>query len=219
MSKYYILLLTMMLPAAGGSFVYTSLSAWQASSPGITTALDFESTSPAYFGLFSSGVFSITSTGSGLYVLNGAAAGTGSGHYLTTSGGTDLIIALAAGVYGLAFNLGSNFGAAATASIVATETNGVTYTTSAFTESGPAGPAAFWGLRNDAQLSSVRIVYTSTIQPQVDNLWFSNTSLPPQGPGIPEPGTSWLAGSGIALLLFTRGLTRDPQNHRRQAHK
>ena len=204
MSKYYILLLTIMPPAAAGSFVYTSLTAWQSSSPGGTTALDFESTAPGYFGLFSSGVFSITSTGSGLYVLNGAAAGTGSGHYLTTSGGTDVIIALASGVYGVGFNLGSNSSAAATASIVGIDANGVRYTTSAFTTSGPAGPAAFWGLRSDVQLTSVKIVFTSTIQPQVDNLWYSNTTLPSQGPVIPEPGTWWLSGSGFLFFLFTR---------------
>jgi PEP-CTERM motif len=204
MKKYVLLISAMMLPATGGSFVYTSLSAWQASSPGSTAVLDFESTSPAFFSSFSSGVFAFTSTASGLFVLNGAAAGTGSGHYLTTSGGTDLTITFASGVYGAAFNLGSNSAAAASASIVAIDVNGVQYSTGSFTTSGPAGPAAFWGLRNDVQLASLKITFASGAQPQVDNVRYSNIALPPQGPVIPEPGTWWLAGSGVALLLIRR---------------
>ena len=203
-------------PAWAGSFVYASLASWTASSPGSTAVLDFESYSPAYYGSFSYSPYAFTASG-GLYILGGAAAGTGSGHYLTTTGDSTLNIALAAGVYGVAFNLGSNSGAAAAASIVGTDANGVQYSTSGFTTSGPPGPAMFWGLRNDVQLVNVKITFTSGIQPQVDNVRYSNTALPAQGPATPEPETWALVATGIAALFFRRKLLpRDSQDLRTQ---
>ena len=217
MRMYFGLMLAMMLPAAGGSLLFPSVTAWQASSPGSSAVLDFESTGPAFFGTFSSSPYLFSSTASGLYVLGTAAAGTGSGHYLTTSGGTDLTISFASGVYGVAFNLGSNSGTPATATIVAIDVNGAQYSTGAFTTSGPVGPAVFWGLRNDVQLTSLTITFASGIQPQIDNVRYSNTALPPQGPVIPEPATWWMVGGGVVVLLLRRGnplhtqdLPRDP---------
>lgn len=192
-------------PAWAGS-IYTSLSAWQASSPGSTAVLDFESVSPAFYSSFSNSPYSFTASG-GLYVLGGAAAGTGSGHYLTTTGAQVLNIGLTTGVYGVAFNLGSNSGTTAIASILAIDTNGIQYLTSSFTTSAPSSPAMFWGLRNDVQLVSVKITFASGINPQIDNVRYSNTALPPQGPVTPEPETWLLVATGGVVLLFSHGST------------
>ena len=200
-------------PAWAGSMVYTSLPSWQASAPGSTAVLDFESVSVAYYGSFSSNPYSFNPSSGGLYVLPGAAAGTGSGRYLTTDGASVLNISLAAGVYGAAFNLGSNSGSPATASILATDINGAQYLTSNFTTSGPAGPAMFWSLRNDVQLVSIRITFTPAIQPQLDNIRYSNTALPPQGPVVPEPAPwSLVAIGGILLLVRRRPIARSPRS-------
>lgn len=189
-------------PAWAGSFVYSSLAAWQASSPGSTATLDFESASPAYYTGFSYSPYSFSANGN-LYVLPGAAAGTGSGRYLTTVSSPVLDLSLGTGVFGIAFNLGNNSAGAAPASIRATDINGVQYFTSSVTTSAPAGPAIFWGLRTDVQLVSVRITFTA-ILPQLDNVRYSNTALPPQAPSIPEPETWVLIVTGLVLLMLKR---------------
>ena len=196
--------IAMAQPGWAGSIVYTSLSAWQASVPGSTAVVDLESVSVAYYSSLSSSPYSFSPSSGGLYVLPGAAAGTGSGHYLTTDGASVLNISLAGGVYGSAFNLGSNSGAAATASILAIDINGAQYLTNSFATSGPAGPAMFWGLRSDVQLVSIKITFTPVIQPQLDNIRYSNTALPPEGPVVPEPPTWALLAIGGVLILVRR---------------
>ena len=194
------------LPLGAGTLVYTSLTSWQASTPGSNTVLDFESTTPAVYTTFAYSLFTFAASSGSLYVLPGAAAGTGSGHYITTDISQTMNIIFAPNVYGVAFNLGSNAAAAATASIVATDIHGTQYSTSGITTSGPAGPAIFWGLRADVQLSSIRVTFT-TAQPQLDNVRYSNTALPPQGPVIPEPAPWTLVAAGGVLLLVLRNPT------------
>ena len=191
--------------AWGGSLVYTTLTSWQSSSPGSSAVLDFESSSISYYGSYSSSPYTFTAAAGGLYLLGGAASGTGSGHYLTTDGASTILnIALATGIYGVAFNLGSNSGSPATGSILATDINGATYLTGSFTTSGPSDTAAFWGLRNDVQLASIRITFVSPVQPQIDNVRYSSTALPSQDPAVPEPGTWILAVSSLGLVLLLR---------------
>lgn len=192
-----VILTTGMLPAAASSFVYDTLSAWQASSPVSPGVLDFESSSIGYYGSYSYAPFTFTAGSGGEWIFGGATAGTGSGHFLATDTSTTLNITLATGVYGLAFNLGANSGSPQIATIIATDANGIQYTTSGFTTSCPAGPAAFWGLRSDAQLVNVKISYAAVL-PQLDNVRYSNTPLSSGDPPIPEPGSG--------LLLFTGGL-------------
>ena len=181
--------------ASAGSFVYTSLSAWQGSSPGNSTVLDFESSTVSYYSTFSWSPYAFAPSNGGLYLLPGAASGTGSGNYLTTDLASTMTITLASGVYGVAFNLGSNTSSTATASILGIDANGVQYSTSGFGTAGTTGTAAFWGLRNDVQLVSVKITFTGGVHPQLDNVRYASAALPAQGPGAPEPAT-WL------LVLF-----------------
>ncbi len=203
--RFSMLIVIAACPAWSGS-IYTTVSAWQASSPGSTAVLDFESFSPAFYSSFSSSPYSFTASG-GLYVQGGAAAGTGSGHFLTTTGAQVLNIDLTTGVYGVAFNLGSNSGTASIASILAIDTNGLQYLTNNFTTASPSSPAMFWGLRNDVQLVSVKVTFASGINPQLDNVRYSNTTLPSQGPVNPEPETWLLVATGGVVLLFRHGST------------
>ena len=190
-------------PVRAGSLVYTSLAAWQASSPGTTTALDFESTSTGLYSSFSYSPYSFTAPGDYIIVNTPAPAGTGSGHYLTSLGSSVINITMASSVYGIAFNLGSNAASAATASILATDINGLQYLSNSVTTSGPSGPAIFWGLRADVQLATIKVSFSTAI-PQLDNLRYSNTALPPQGPVIPEPAPWALVATGGVLFLVIR---------------
>ena len=189
-----------------GSLIYSSLTTWQASTPGSTTVLDFESSSTGLYSSFSYSPYSFTPTNDWLVINSPAAAGTGSGHYLTTLGSNVINIAVSAGVYGIAFNLGSNAGASANASILATDINGIQYLTSPLATAGPAGPAIFFGLRTDVQLATIKVSFTTAI-PQLDNIRYSNTALPPQGPVIPEPSPWTLVASGAVLFLVVRNPT------------
>jgi len=62
-------------------------------------------------------------------------------------------------------------------------------------------------LRNDVQLASIKVTFSSAILPQVDNVRYSNIALPPQIPGIPEPEPWALVLTGGVLLLLKRGPT------------
>ena len=139
----FVLLIAGTLPAVAGSLVYTTSTNWQASSPGGSATLDFESSNAGYYNSFVYSPYTFTAGTGAEWIQNNAAAGTGSGHYLTTDISSILNIALGTGVYGVAFKLGSNSGSPAPATIVATDVNGLLYTTSGFTTSGPSGPAAF----------------------------------------------------------------------------
>ena len=204
MSKWLISLsLAVTCPGWAGSLIYSSLTGWQASTPGSNTVLDFESTSPGVFTTFAYSPFTFAASSSTLYVLPGAAAGTGSGRYITTDLAQTMNIVFASGVYGIAFNLGSNSATAASATIVATDINGSQIVSSGITTSGPAGPAIFWGLRADVQLANIKVTFT-TAQPQLDNVRYANTALPPQAPSIPEPAPWTLVALGGVLLLVLR---------------
>jgi hypothetical protein len=197
-----IILAMGMVPAAASSFVYDTESAWQASNPVSPGTLDFESSTPGYYSSFTYTPFTFTAGSGWAVIAGGAAPGTGSGNFLSTDSSPTINITLATGVYGVAFNLGANSDSSAIATIIATDANGLEYTTSGFSSSGPAGPAAFWGLRSDAQLVNVRISYVALL-PQVDNVRYSNTPLPPDGePAIPEPGSGTLLFIGGGLILW-----------------
>ena len=201
--RLVIFLLTACVPSLAGSMVYTTLSAWQTSAPGVTSVLDFESSTPAFYSSFTWSPFSFAASTGGMWILPGANAGTGSGRYLTTDLAPTLNISLASGVFGVAFNLGSNSTASQLANIVATDILGTVYTNNSIGTSGTAGPAIFWGLRSDKQLASIQITFTTT-QPQLDNLRYANAPLPPQGPVVPEPAPWALVAAGAVLVFLRR---------------
>ena len=178
-------------PAA--TMTYTSLATWQAAGPQSAGMVTFSGINQGQYPSLALSGFTFSGNGGNLIVYSPEVSFTNLGagpSLLGPEGPAGIDIQLPTGVYGMGFLVGTSNGTPVTVVV-----NGNVATP--LTINAPAIPpgSAFWGLRSDIEIVTVRLLTANNIRVVMDSVvWGGQGSNPPPG-DAPEPGS-------VAMLLL-----------------